>query len=545
MTTPHRHPAFCLLTDAPARAGRYRASAGLLMLLAICAGCQSTLDMSMLKLQDDDAVERMTDTGSVRGPLERILQTGHHAQGAGALQRPLEGDREYEKAMVLYKDGSYDEAQKEFKRLAKVYKDTAVGEDAQFMRAESLFALKRYSWAQDSYDQLFKDYPSTRHIDQSTRRLFHIARAWLQVPEMVTTSDIEQVNFDDPKAGDALKEQAPKSTDPTRRMPILPNLIDRSRPVFDTDGRALQALRSIWLHDPTGELADDAIMLSASYHLRKGDYAEANRFYTLLREEFPQSPHLEQAFVLGSHVELMSYQGPNYDGGNLERAEQLKESALKLYPDNPGTPRLQDELRKIDEAQARHDWGMVRFYWKKNKAKSVKIYAEKIIADYPTTTWADRARQVLAGASPREAEQGRQAVPEGGRSLNAVAEAITRPAVSSPAPAQQPATQPEESGSRFGIPRIPRLLPRLPSLRPIFGGGSTEDQSSAAEEAPAAEADSEAEGRQEVSTGGLMPRFRFPAFGGSKEKEAEAAGNDETFAPATSPEPEPVGRVRL
>src|SRR5690606_10634147 len=123
-----------------------------------------------------------------------------------------------------------------------------------------------------------------------------------------------------------------QSNDPTRKVPILPNFHDRKRPVFDTNGRALQALKSVWLKDPTGPLADDALMLAASHYVRKGDYIEADHHYTLLREQFPKSPHLQTAFVVGSHVKLMSYQGAPYDGKNLDDAESLKESTLRLFP---------------------------------------------------------------------------------------------------------------------------------------------------------------------------------------------------------------------
>ena len=491
--------------------------------LLTLAGCRSTLDMSRLMPGGgDDEIERLADTGDIRGPLERVLQTS----SSSAAPRPVDGDRDYEKAVALYREKSYRKAEKEFKRLAKEYKHTPVGEDAQFMLGESRFERKRYSWAQDSYDQLLKDYPSSRHIEVVTRRMFHIAQTWLQTPEMVTSSDIQQVNFDDPASTPPLKEQPKKSSDPTRRVPILPNVTDRSRPVFDTDGRALQALKSIWLHDPTGELADDAIMMSASYHLRRGDYAEANRFYTLLREEFPKSPHLEQAFVLGSHVELMSYQGPNYDGGNLDRARQLKDSTLRIYPDNPNSDRLRDELRKLDEAEARHDWAMVRFYWKKNN-----------------TTWADRARQVLAGASPKEAEQGRQATRVASRPEPSRPRGVISPGV----PAAAPEKAPAESGSRF---RIPRLLPRLPSLRPIFGGGkSAEDETESTPGADAGSAEAQEttdDSPSRVSTGGLLPRLRLPSFGAGKADEEPADQTpSETYAPGESPGADNTGRVRL
>ena len=186
------------------------------------------------------------------------------------------------------------------------------------MMGECQFATKRYAKAQDSYGKLLKKYPSPRNLDTVTKRLFTIAQNWLEFPQVVNSDEVQTVSLEDPKATPPPEPPHPRSKDPSRLVPIFPNVWDKTRPVFDTDGRALEALRAIWLNDPTGPLADDAIMLTASHHLRKGNYLEADRNYSILREQYPKSPHLENAFVLGSHVKLMSYQGPLYEGDSLE-----------------------------------------------------------------------------------------------------------------------------------------------------------------------------------------------------------------------------------
>jgi tetratricopeptide (TPR) repeat protein len=263
------------------------------------------------------------------------------------------------------------------------------------MIAECQFQRERYSWAQDSYDRLVKEFPGTRYLNTYARRQFEIARFWRQSPESGTALAILPVYFYNIRGTRPPENAQPTTWDPTRRVPILPNVHDRSRPMFDTNGRALQALKSIWLNDPTGPLADDALMLTASYYLRKGDYLEADRYYSILREEYPKSPHLENAFVLGSHVKLMSYDGPAYDGKALDEARELKASTLRLYPDHPDRERFLEEIRKIDEAKAGHVWEMVEFYQKKNRPRAVAIYCQVLIEKHPDSTYADRARQVL------------------------------------------------------------------------------------------------------------------------------------------------------
>lgn len=225
-------------------------------------------------------------------------------------------------------------------------------EDALFMLAECQFAQRRYPYAQDSYDDLLNRYPSTRHLDAVTRRLFRISQYWLGFSEdalaAAEKSEIEMAEHV------ATLDETDTNTLPKRRpsaMAVVPNVADRSRPVFDAEGRAIQALRSIWLHDAAGPLADDALMLSANHYLRKGDYIEAARYYRLVREQYPDSPHFKHAYILGSHVTLASYSGPEYDGATLEQAKDLKQTATRLFPD------LSEEERQAAAGRTRSDLG--------------------------------------------------------------------------------------------------------------------------------------------------------------------------------------------
>lgn len=375
------------------------------MALAASTGCSAPdiygtsddgpgMSLSRLKFWDRGEDESMLSTDGIRGPLERILND--RARQRTASLAPLEGSPEFDEAKAIYEQGDYPTAEKRFKKLAKQHKDTPIEEDSLFMTGECQFATGRYAKAQDSYGRLLKKYPSPRDLDTVTKRLFHIAKHWLEFPEVVESTEVQTVSLENPKATPPPANPHPRSKDPSRLIPIFPNFWDRTRPVFDTDGRALEALRAIWLNDPTGPLADDAIMLTASHYLRKGDFLEADRNYSILREQYPKSPHLENAFVLGSHVKLMSYQGPLYEGDSLEAAHDLKESTLRIYPKHPQRERILDEVRGIEEAKAQREWENVVFWQKKNKPLSVAMCCREVIRLYPNSTYAAQAREILS-----------------------------------------------------------------------------------------------------------------------------------------------------
>jgi outer membrane protein assembly factor BamD (BamD/ComL family) len=389
-----------------ARSSRFIRFAPILAACLLClAGCRST---GSSLFRRDASVDDLTNTDQIRGPIQRVLNNGAGNQSVA----PAEGLVDFEQAEQLYKAGDYPAAEKALKKVAKKYKDSSIREDALFLLAECRFEQKRYSWAQDSYDELLKDYPSTRYIDRVTRRMFTIGQTWLGFPEVATSGEIQPVNFENPKATPRPKTAPPPARDPSLAVPIIPNVVDRSRPVFDTRGRGLQALKSIWLHDPTGPLADDALMLTASYHLRRGDNMEADHVFKILREDYPKSPHLESAFVLGSHVSLMSYQGAHYDDKKLDEAQQLKESTLRLFPNSADRDRIRAELKQIEEIQAKRDYEQAKYYLKKNNPRGAAIYCRQVIERFPTTEHAQKAREMLAEITGTEAaSEPRDALP--------------------------------------------------------------------------------------------------------------------------------------
>lgn len=494
-------------TTFRARSRRWRRAALGCLWISVLAGCQATTrsrNTSVTMVADKGAAKDEQKDGdyNIQGPTQRLLnarnwQREKETAIAQGNEAAIEGLPEYQAAEDLYKEGKYKEAEKAFKTLAKerrksyetwqVRWDNWIGvknaakwdpysnfgdpieEDSLFMLAECQFAQKRYSYAQDSYDDLLNRYPSTRHMDHVTRQLFRIARYWLDVKEPVPDDGDIKATSGEEQRKENLKPRAARSG-------ILPNVADRTRPTFDTDGRALQALRSIWLHDTTGPLADDALMLSANYHLRTGDFTESARLYKLLREQYPDSKHFEDAFMLGSHVTLASYQGPSYDGKSLDEAIKLKEAALRIFPDlsDEQRTRLAGELRRMYDAEVERIWDKVEFYEAKNSPKSVELYCNVLINKYPKSPYADLARKKLQEMNRDVAARGRTPGwwPGGGEKPAETPESTPRTAPPSPPPekAVVPDAPAEEEAKpkeprRFQFPNPLRRAPKTPDLQ--------------------------------------------------------------------------------
>lgn len=363
------------------------------LIVAAFSGCQAFSNQS-----DAGLFGGMLSTGNIRGPLERSLYAEDNVLDLGRKFSP-EAKARVDAATAKFEQGNYRAAAKEFKSAARKYKDSSIGEEAQYRLGEAKFAMGDLPGAQDAFDQLFADYPSTRYVEPATRRLFAIAKHWLEVSDPVAKSEIRQVSGEK-----VMEDSAPARPprDPTLRVRLLPNFHDGSRPVFDTQGRALEALKAIWLNDPTGPLADDALMLTATYYQRTRNYVEADRYYKILREEYSTSPHFEKAFVLGSHVKLMSYQGPHYEGSDLQVAEKLKEQSLHLFPASSSRSQTRKDLDKLYLMQAERAWANVDYWQKKGRPRAIALACINVIMNFPDTQYAVESRRILRGIDRRE-----------------------------------------------------------------------------------------------------------------------------------------------
>ncbi|MEZ6063611.1 MAG: hypothetical protein R3C19_24945 [Planctomycetaceae bacterium] len=100
--------------------------------------------------------------------------------------------------------------------------------------------------------------------------------------------------------------------------------------------------------------------------------------------------------MLGSHVKLMSYQGPYYDGTSLSGAEKLTEQTLQLFPDLEDRQRLKEELGKLYLLKAQRAWAQVEYWNKKDNPRAVAVACLNVIREYPDTRYAEAARRNLA-----------------------------------------------------------------------------------------------------------------------------------------------------
>ena len=296
---------------------------------------------------------RQTATVFGQGPNEEVARTA------------------FERGRELFDGKQYREAAAQFRKAANRWPDSMLEDDALFWLGESRFFADRYAGAVAAYDNLLEKHPNSQHLDVVSRRRFEIADYWLQRHE----------------------EHG--------RWPVMPNVANREEPLFDVRGRALKLYENIMESDSTGPLADDAVMRIANAHFAAGRFDDAADYYDMLRRQFVKSDHLFDAYRLGAQCELRRYQGPDYDGQPLVRAEELLTRVATMFPDKIAeTPGEQERLVKTQQLlqleSARRDVAAAEFYDRTQHYEAARIYYDQIAAKHAGTPLAVEARERLA-----------------------------------------------------------------------------------------------------------------------------------------------------
>jgi outer membrane protein assembly factor BamD (BamD/ComL family) len=361
--------------------------------LAATPGCRSTGDwLSLWRQGSDSSLSKgptKDELNDNRNLLARWLtpKANPHSNPDGVNPptplvlgsngyKPMEApkdpdaDAEFQQAEKLFHQGKLDEAEPLFVKLAKNRKGTSWGEKGQYYAAECQYQRGKLVDAHESFEKLVADYPGTEFLDKLVSREYAIAQSWLTLA--------------DPKAK------------PEQPLPWYARFTGE-RPLLDLRGTALQALEHVRHHDPSGPLADDAVLRIADEHMHEGDFESAALYYDQLVTDHPKSPFLQRAQLAAIDARIKGYLGPEYDGNGLEQARELIKQTMATFPDRPaGNEDLYHTLDLINDQEAERTFKIGDYYQRTGKVISAEYYFGKIRQRWPKSPWATESKTRLA-----------------------------------------------------------------------------------------------------------------------------------------------------
>src|SRR5437763_3582740 len=284
---------------SPARPGRLLAAA--LVLAALAPGCQSYRSFKE------------------RHNLARLFNSSYDDPQAQA---------KFDNARQLFAEQKYDSARELFKELADNQSNNRdLAESARFLQAECRRLKSEYPEAVDTYHKLLMDFPTGAHRREACVRIFEITDYWL----------------------DDFRDELDRRKDEKgvlRWRPGWPKAADPSHPQTDQEGRALQALEYVHTHDVTGPVADKALFWCGYVNIVRGNFQEADHFFSQLVELHKESPLRPQAIAFAIQAKNNATGGAVYDGRKCAEALQLVHVAEATVPELTQNPEMAERLTR-------------------------------------------------------------------------------------------------------------------------------------------------------------------------------------------------------
>lgn len=271
------------------------------------------------------------------------------------------------RAERLFAEKDYASARTQYEKAADRFPGSSIEEDALFKVAECYFFEDKYPDAFEGYEALLVNYKRSKYLDTAVSRQFAIGRYW-------------QKRY----------EKDPESV-------LTPNLIDKTRPFNDLQGSAMRAFEKVRLNHPTGSLADDSLMATATANFLRRRYDDADYYYGLVRQEYPGSEHQYQAHVLGIQAKIRRYQGPKYEGTCLKEAKKLIEQTLRQFREmSPEERKRMQKLHaQVSSNLAMRDVELAKFYSAKGFHGAARNYYNLVVDEFPHTEVAQQAENQI------------------------------------------------------------------------------------------------------------------------------------------------------
>jgi outer membrane protein assembly factor BamD (BamD/ComL family) len=345
-----------------------RALTGLMMCgLCSCAGVWDRFDPFKPNIPTDVETESLV-----------LGAEGLTAEKQSKTTMPEQSSRAIAAAREHFRKEEYAKAEPLFTYVSEKDKNPApIIQEAMYYRAECMRLQGHYPKAADVYAGLLNKFPNTQYREQCVQRMFDIANFWLD---------------------DTRKEmREEKEKEDGKRWWVWPRFVsfEKSKPLLDEKGRAIEKLEQVRLHDLNGPLADQALWMCGIVKMYDENYREADTYFSQIPNRHPESPLAPAALEYAIFCKHMSTGGSDYDGRKTAEARKLVQTALRSYPSLSNDPKKRDYLDRqvqfIDLQQAEKDYKIAEFYRRTGHPGSAYFYYQLVRQRYPETKYARMA----------------------------------------------------------------------------------------------------------------------------------------------------------
>jgi outer membrane protein assembly factor BamD (BamD/ComL family) len=285
------------------------------------------------------------------------------------IAKPGDETMLFERARSAMSGKDYRSAARDFKTLLKNFPASRNREEVMWLRAAALMGLEDYMAAFDQYEELITNYAGGTHYRDSLLKEIEIADIYFG---------------------------------PTRRKVL-------GIPMFSGETDAVEILRKVYEHQPTGDLADDVVQKIADYYWSKEKWTEAEDYYDKYCREYPNGPAARVAELRRAKCAIEKCRGSRYDTTSLQLAYDRLRQFKQKFPEDAEREGVPAQLAKIREMQAEALYEAAINYYRSGKPLAAAYYVERLQQKFSDTIWCEMSRQFMADISMKKDEHELQA----------------------------------------------------------------------------------------------------------------------------------------
>ena len=264
-----------------------------------------------------------------------------------------------ESARQSFDRKDYERAVTLASRVARRHADGAEAEEAMLVWSDALFEQNKYVSAYEVCEKLLDAYPRSTHRTAVLRRELKIGEALTRAELDLYVTRISRI---------------------TEGVKMMNRVVERA---------------------PFGPLADDAVLAIADAHLRAASYEEARDQYDRLLKNYPNSTLTLRARVSRALCSYRMSSDAAYDTAPAEEAKRELEVLSRVS----GDEELARRMTEMRDLLAHGDYSTGLFYVQRGNFRGAQRYMGAVIAKYPKSEFAARAKRILASLEAAQAEE--------------------------------------------------------------------------------------------------------------------------------------------
>ena len=265
---------------------------------------------------------------------------------------------EYARSLML--QGDYKKAIRETDKFSDYYADDPMADENQFLRGEIRLAQGKYMDAAKEFQQVVTVYPDTEMYDKVIAKQYEIGDLYFAKGES--------------NLGDGWWK-------PFRKRPFR---------------KSIDVYNMVIANQPFTDAAAEAQFKVGRSHLILDEYMDAALEFRRVIEDYSTSDWVDDASYALANTYIEASLPPDYDQTPSYLAVNAIDDFKERYPSDERNTELQPQRGEMRENIARQRLQTARFYEKRRKFESAKIYYEVVVDQFSETSSAEAAQNWLA-----------------------------------------------------------------------------------------------------------------------------------------------------